>query len=202
MSELPTAREQPLSHHLLTMAYNNAWANHRLLAACAQLTQADFEQTRTSFFPSIKATLNHNLTVDWFYGDALEREARGEAPNPDSSQFFVVKEPMENVPALQRAQAAVDQRLLAYCAALRDDQLQRQVVILRATGPKANSRVRLLAHVFQHQIHHRGQVHAMLAGTPVAPPPLDEFFTTGDAAERAADFAALGWTEAQIWKTT
>ncbi|MEO7106848.1 MAG: DinB family protein [Rhodoferax sp.] len=201
MSDTTTAHEQPLSHHLLTMAYNNAWANHRLLAACSKLTQADFEQTRTSFFPSIKATLNHNLTVDWFYVDALEREARGDLPNPDSGQFFAVKEPLYNVLALQRAQADVDQRLLAYCAELRDDQLQREVVILRASGPKANTRVRLLAHVFQHQIHHRGQAHAMLAGTSVAPPPLDEFFTTGNAAERASDFAALGWTEAHVWQT-
>lgn len=31
-----------LAHHFLTMAYNNAWANHRLLQACLQLTPADF----------------------------------------------------------------------------------------------------------------------------------------------------------------
>ena len=34
----------------------------------------------------------------------------------------------------------------------------------------------VLAHLFQHQIHHRGQAHAMLAGTDVPPPQLDEFF--------------------------
>ena len=64
------------------MACNNAWANHRLLAACARLSQADFVAPRTSFFPSIKATLNHILTVDWYYVDALERALRGEPPNP------------------------------------------------------------------------------------------------------------------------
>jgi uncharacterized damage-inducible protein DinB len=196
-----TAREQPLSHHLLSLAYNNAWANHRLLTACAQLMQAEFEQTRNSFFPSIKATLNHNLTVDRFYMAALEREAQGEAPDPDCTRFFTSEQPFDHALGLQRAQAEVDQRLLAYCAAQRDDQLQREVTILRAGGPKANTRVRLLAHVFQHQIHHRGQVHAMLAGTPITPPQLDEFFTSGDAAARAADFAALGWTEAQVWQT-
>ena len=60
-----------LSRHFLSMAYNNAWSNHRLLKACALLSQPDFVAHRTSFFPSIKATLNHNLTVDWFYIDAL-----------------------------------------------------------------------------------------------------------------------------------
>ena len=60
----------PLSHHFATMAYNNAWANHRLLNACEQLSQEDFVAPRTSFFPSIKATLNHNLTVDWYYASS------------------------------------------------------------------------------------------------------------------------------------
>jgi uncharacterized damage-inducible protein DinB len=54
------------------MACNNAWANHRLLAACACLPQENFEAARTGFFPSIKATLNHILIIDWFYVDGLE----------------------------------------------------------------------------------------------------------------------------------
>jgi uncharacterized damage-inducible protein DinB len=53
-----------LAHHLTTMAINNAWANHRLLGACAQLSDEEFAAPRTSFFPSIKATANHILTVD------------------------------------------------------------------------------------------------------------------------------------------
>jgi uncharacterized damage-inducible protein DinB len=59
--------------------------------------------------------------------------------------------------------------------------------------------LRLLSHLFEHQIHHRGQVHAMLSGTPVKPPQLDEFFCAGETGLRAADFAQLGWTEALIW---
>jgi uncharacterized damage-inducible protein DinB len=58
---------------------------------------------------------------------------------------------------------------------------------------------RLLLHVFQHQIHHRGQAHAMLSSTSVFPPQLDEFFSAAEAPLRAAEFAALGWTEATIW---
>ena len=53
------------------MAYNNAWANHRLHTACAALSQAEFEALRTGFFPSLKATLNHIVIIDWFYVDAL-----------------------------------------------------------------------------------------------------------------------------------
>jgi uncharacterized damage-inducible protein DinB len=32
-------------------AYNNAWANRRLLGACAELTQGEFEAERAGFFP-------------------------------------------------------------------------------------------------------------------------------------------------------
>jgi uncharacterized damage-inducible protein DinB len=59
---------------------------------------------------------------------------------------------------------------------------------------------RLLAHLFEHAIHHRGQVHAMLAGTPVKPPQLDEFFCANEAPLREAELRELGFTEAQIWK--
>src|SRR3982751_7025545 len=53
-------------------AYNNAWANHRLLGACAELTQDEFEAERTGFFPSLQATLNHIYVIDLVYVDALE----------------------------------------------------------------------------------------------------------------------------------
>ncbi|OYU26629.1 MAG: damage-inducible protein DinB [Burkholderiales bacterium PBB2] len=195
----PSSASDPLAHHLLSMAYNNAWANHRLLAACAQLSPSELQATRCNFFPSILATLNHNLCVDWFYVDALERELAGDTPHPDCSQFFAVAQPFQTAAELQREQAAVDQRLRAYCATQRDCDLGRIVTIARPAGAQQDSRTRLLAHLFQHQIHHRGQVHAMLAGTAIRPPQLDEFFCAGEANLRAEEFRALGWTEADIW---
>jgi uncharacterized damage-inducible protein DinB len=55
-------------------------------------------------------------------------------------------------------------------------------------------------HLFQHQIHHRGQAHAMLAETAVSPPQLDEFFPVEEAPSRATEFSRLGWTEETVWK--
>ena len=57
----------------------------------------------------------------------------------------------------------------------------------------------LLAHLFQHQLHARGQAHAMLSANRVAPPQLDDFFCANDAPVRAAGFRALGFCEAAIW---
>lgn len=193
---------EPLSHHLLTQAYNNGWANHRLYKACLQLTHDEFVAPRCSFFPSIKATLNHLLTVDWFYLHALECEQRGEAPGPDGERFFEPEQPFATCTDLLAEQAQADHRLIAYCRSLQDDQLQRYVSIVRPDRVQREPRLRLLAHLFEHQIHHRGQVHAMLSDTSVHPPQLDEFFCEEEANLRADDFAELGWSEALIWGRT
>ena len=188
-----------LAQHLRAEAHNNAWANHRLLAACAALTPEAFAAPRTSFFPSIKATLNHILTVDWFYLDALERARSRQAPNERPGVFFEPEEPFDRCPPLAEAQREADRRLIAYCDGLNDGNLDEAVRIRRGSAIKAERASRLLAHLFQHQIHHRGQAHAMLAGTAVKPPQLDEFYCSDEARLRAGDFAELGFTEEAIW---
>jgi len=188
-----------LAHHFLTMACNNAWANQRLLKACAQLAPDEFAARRTGFFPSIKATLNHIVTVDWFYVDMLERAVKAQPPNLEAGKFFDPEEPFDACAPLAEAQRAVDRRLIALCKALTDAQLDDPVKVPRRDGVRTDRIGRILAHLFQHQIHHRGQVHAMLAGTAVRPPQLDEFFCSDEAALRAQDFAELGFSEEAIW---
>jgi uncharacterized damage-inducible protein DinB len=175
------------------MARNNAWANHRLLSACTGLDDAEFQAERVSFFPSIMATLNHNLYVDWFYVDALEGGALG--PKAWADQV-----PCPTVATLIPAQQAVDRRLIAFCEALDDSGLARNTHIRRDDRVQTDRTDKVLLHLFEHQIHHRGQAHAMLAGTSVKPPQLDEFFLTDEAPFRAEEFKALGWTEADIWR--
>lgn len=189
----------PLAHHLATMAYNNAWSNHRLLHACERLSHDDFTAPRTSFFPSIKATLNHIVTVDWYYVDALERWRSGRPVNREGAAYFDPEEPFDTCVDVATAQRAVDRRLVALCDTLAGDELGQPVAIMRRAGVQHEIVTRLLAHLFQHQIHHRGQVHAMLAGTPVAPPQLDEFFCANEAHLRAAELAELGYSEARIF---
>ena len=174
------------------MAYNNGWANHRLLIACEQLSQGEFTAPRTGFFPSLRATLNHILIIDHFYVDAMEGGTLGPAAWAD-------QEPCTTVATLKDNQAAVDRRLLKVVEALDAAGLQRIVSVHRGTSIQRERMDRLLLHLFQHQVHHRGQAHAMLSGTSVSPPQLDEFFAVGEAPLRAAEFAELGWTEETIW---
>ena len=176
------------------MAYNNAWANHRLGAACAALSDAEFMAPRVGFFPSLAATLNHSLTVDWFYVDALEGGMLGPAAWADPL-------PCPAVAGWLVAQAGVDARLVALCDQLTDADFDGIVLVHRGTRTQRERRDRLLLHVFQHQIHHRGQAHAMLSATAIKPPQLDEFYSIAEAPLRAAEFAALGWREETVWGT-
>jgi uncharacterized damage-inducible protein DinB len=174
------------------MAYNNGWANHRLLAACRLLPQAEFTAPRTGFFPSLRATLNHILIIDRFYIDAMEGGTLGPAAWAD-------QEPCETVVLLRDAQRDMDRRLIAVVENLDAAGLDRIVNVHRGDHVQHERMDRLLLHLFQHQIHHRGQAHAMLSATGVAPPQLDEFFAEGEAPLRASEFAELGWTEEIVW---
>jgi len=184
---------------LRAMACNNAWANHRLLRACALLTDEEFTAPRTGFFPSLRETLNHVLTVDWFYVDAIERSLAGRPVNADADRFFEPAEPCPDCASLSAEQHAVDARLFTVCISLQEVDLVRLMSVPRRDHVQHERLDRLLAHLFQHQVHHRGQAHAMLSGTRIAPPQLDEFFAAEEAPLRARDFAELGFDEQRIW---
>jgi len=173
-------------------AYNNAWANHRLLTTCAKLQPGEFEAKGTSFFPSLQATLNHNYIIDLFYIDAIEGGWLG--PKAWENQV-----PYPDIGELSLAQAHMDKRLIAVCDRLTPETLDEIVRVNRNTRVQIERLDRLLMHLFQHQLHHRGQAHAMLSGTSLKPPQLDEFFSIAEAPLRADEFAALGWTEKTVW---
>ncbi len=178
-----------LVSHFRAMAYNNAWANHRLLSACEALTPAEFAALRTGFFPSLRATFNHILAVDQYYIDALESFdalRRYSETGPDFA----------DATAMRGAQAQSDWRLIDFCEQQTEETLGRDCVLPRPDRKPPPSRVSaILAHLFQHQIHHRGQAHAMLAGTEVKPPQLDEFFLAGDEPLRREELHFLGFPE-------
>jgi uncharacterized damage-inducible protein DinB len=91
--------------------------------------------------------------------------------------------------------------LIALVKRLDTPSLERVVEVHRGTRIQRERMDRLLLHLFQHQIHHRGQAHGMLSGTSVPPPQLDEFFSAGEASLRAVEFAELGWTEEMLWRS-
>jgi uncharacterized damage-inducible protein DinB len=181
-----------LADHLRIQARANRLANHRLHAAMTALSEAEFVAPRTGFFPSLAGTLNHVLAVDLYYVAALHADA-------DTATVFHDFAPCATLASLAQRQAASDLRLIGFCDALGADGADAWVDMPRRDGVQRDRAGHVLAHLFMHQTHHRGQAHAMLSATAVAPPQLDEFLLPSDAPLRARDMAALGWDEAAVY---
>ena len=181
-----------LPDQLRIQAHANRLANHRLHAAMAPLSDADFHAPRTGFFPSLAQTLNHILAVDLYYVGALHGDA-------GLAQHFEAFVPGPTLADLAARQRDCDERLMRFCSALDDAGCDAIVDMDRGTHVQRDRAGHVLAHLFMHQTHHRGQVHAMLSGSAVAPPQLDEFLMPSDAGFRVADMAALGWREAEVY---
>ena len=150
------------------------------------LQPGEFDALRTGFFPSIKGTLNHILAVDRLYLDFLEEGGVGAAAFDDFEAF-------DEPEALAEAQNIADCRLIAFCDGLSAADFDRRVITDRGEDGKIPEKIGdLLAHLFLHQIHHRGQVHAMLSGTSVKSPQLDEFLLDYDEKLRRDEVERLG----------
>ena len=178
---------------LRTQVHANRLANHRLHAAMRPLSREAYEAARTSFFPSLAKTLEHILAVDLYYLAALHGAADAErqwatAPRGVSFETIVA------------AQAIADQRFIDHVVGLAARALDDVVELDRGEGRiQRERRGHVIAHLINHQVHHRGQAHAMLAGTGVPPPQLDEFLLPSEAHLRADDMRALGWSEETLF---
>jgi len=148
------------------LARYNAWANRRLYEACAALSEADYRAARPSFFGSIHATLNHILVGDRVW---LARFIGGVSCIERLDEILY-----DDFPSLRAARAAEDARILTYTGNLDDAAIDQTLRYRNMAGEPQETPLRwTLAHFFNHQAHHRGQVHGLLSATPVAPPSLD-----------------------------
>ena len=184
---------------LRIQAHANALANTRLYTAMAGLGSGEFDAPRVGFFPSLQATLNHVLEVDGYYISVLHRD-------PGIDTWWDRFVPASTLAELAVRQRGSDQRLLAWfdgadADADADADMASQPVFMPRGGGRVQNDLacHLLQHLFMHQTHHRGQAHAMLSGTTVAPPQLDEFLMPSESHLRSAEMAALGWHELRVY---
>ena len=154
------------SSYFRRLARYNVWANRRLYEVCGRLPHADYVAPRAGFFGSIHKTLNHILVADRIWLGRLTGKPSGIAAL-DRILF-------DDFNALRTARIEEDERILGLVSDYSDAALQGTLTYRNVAGEaKATPLVWVFAHLFNHQTHHRGQAHAMLSGTPVAPPPLD-----------------------------
>jgi uncharacterized damage-inducible protein DinB len=161
--------------YFATLARYNSWANGRLYDAVARLGEAEYMKPRPSFFGSIHATLNHILVGDRIWLARIEERA---PPALKLDQILY-----GDLVALRVARVAEDDHICNVVAGLDERRLDEDLHYATTSGERQRTPLRMvLGHVFNHQTHHRGQVHGLLSQTAVAPPPLDLIYFLREAA--------------------
>jgi uncharacterized damage-inducible protein DinB len=149
------------------LAAYNGWANGLLYAAAARLPDADYRADRGAFFKSVHGTLNHLLVADRIWMRRFT--GAGEAPNRLDAILF------DDLGSLRAAREAEDERIGSYVGGLSEKQLAGVIRYRTITNPADIEQPLLpaLLHFFNHQTHHRGQVHCLLTGLAGEAPSLD-----------------------------
>jgi uncharacterized damage-inducible protein DinB len=150
-----------LKAHFDELATYNRWANRRLYNDAASLSDEVRKRQAGLFFGSVHATLNHLLVADYIW----MRRFTGDGPQPERLNQIL----HEDFSDLLAAREREDERILSFVTGLvsYDQMISYQnssgKTFQQALGPA-------LTHFFNHQTHHRGQVHAGLTIAGVREP--------------------------------
>jgi uncharacterized damage-inducible protein DinB len=149
------------------LANYNAFANRRLFEAAAALSDADYRADHGAFFKSVQGTLNHLLVADRIWMKRFT--GVGAAPDRLNAILF------DEFAPLRAARETEDSRIRVYVEALGNGELLRKISYRGVTSPNLSEQPlwQALTHFFNHQTHHRGQVHALLTRIASAAPELD-----------------------------
>lgn len=148
------------------LARYNRIANERLYAACSVLSDSEYRRARIVSFGSIHALLNHVLLGDRIWKSRFEG---GGATTPALDTVLY-----DDFAELRVARAAEDRRIETFFESVAPDVFARPIIYVNSKGKQYSEDPALaMAHFFNHQTHHRGQVHTLLAQAAVEPPSLD-----------------------------
>ncbi|MBI3516927.1 MAG: DinB family protein [Proteobacteria bacterium] len=144
--------------YVRTMAAYNAEMNRRLYDAAARLTDAQRRENHGAFWSSIHGTLVHIL-----WGDAQWMSRFSDWPRPDTP----IKQSagmIDDFAELSARRTKADTDIVAWAAGVDEPWLAEDMVWFSGSLQKEIRKPRgyLVTHFFNHQTHHRGQVHALL----------------------------------------
>lgn len=155
------------TEHYRTLARYNAWANRTLYDAAGRLNGAECRKVRSAaYFGSILNTLNHLLVVDYLWFARLKGTSR-----TDLKLDGVLH---HDLAELRTAREAEDASIVSLVDTMNEEALAADCGFRDTQGKAWSMPVwQILATVFNHETHHRGQVHALLKDAGEEPPPLD-----------------------------
>lgn len=153
------------------MARYNRWQNRAAVEAAGTLAPELREADRGAFWGSIRGTLAHLLWADHVWMARLDGWEAPGAALAESGGFVT------DWAELRSKRQITDARISRWAQALDDEALAGDLAWHSAAAGRAVTMPRAICvmHMFNHQAHHRGQVHAMLTSAGVDPGPTDLF---------------------------
>jgi uncharacterized damage-inducible protein DinB len=142
--------------HFQMFAAYNRWANERVYEAARALPEAAYRRPLGAFFGSLHGTLNHLLVADrvWM------RRFTGTGPVQTRLDEIL----FDGLGELEKARKAEDQRIIDYVDGLSEADLAGTFTYQPISNPRDITQplASALAHLFNHQTHHRGQAHGLI----------------------------------------
>jgi uncharacterized damage-inducible protein DinB len=159
----------PNKEYTLTMARYNFWQNESLLAAADNLSNSERVKDRGAFFGSIQRTFSHIL-----WGDMIWMSRFAGTPAPEGG----IQYSADMVTSWERfciERKAFDKRVLQWAHEVTPDWFEGDLSWFSGVLGRDLSKPRkiLVIQLFNHQTHHRGQVHAMLTSAGAQPEDTD-----------------------------
>ena len=152
--------------HFAEQARYNAWANRRLFTMAGALSDEAYRRDVGAYFKSLHETLNHLLTTDRIW----MRRLTGAGDHPQALDAIL----FDHLADLATARSEQDRKIIEFVDGLTADQMEEYWNYQTLNGSQQRQRrVEILAHLFNHQTHHRGQAHGILSILGANPLPLD-----------------------------
>ncbi len=139
-----------------TMAEYNQWMNQNLYTICAEIPDSQRKEDLGAFFKSIHGTLNHLLFGDRIWMGRFTGE-------PFSAK--IGQELYSDFDELRQQRELTDIQILSWSASLSPEWLNQTCQY--TSGADGKTRILpnwlLVTHMFNHEIHHRGQLTTLLS---------------------------------------
>jgi uncharacterized damage-inducible protein DinB len=144
--------------YIQRMARYNRWQNESLYGVADGLSAQERERERGAFFGSIHKTLSHLLWADRVWMSRFADVPRAEGGIRESVDLY------PHWPALKAERAGFDRTIIDWADGVDQAWLAADQTYYSGGAKRDVTRPRwvLVTHMFNHQTHHRGQVHCML----------------------------------------
>ena len=162
--------------YLRSMARYNRWQNGACYDAAANLSDEERKRDRGALFGSIHGTLSHIYWADRIWLSRFDLVEPPDVPNAQSASFIT------DFAELTALREELDAALIRFCDDYAAGSIKGGLTWFSgAVGREATAPLSVIfTHIFNHQTHHRGQVHAMLTAAGAATADTDLFLMPTD----------------------